>query len=98
MVENPSPTEWKAEASAVHVKEKAEDITAIREKQIDSRVGHNQTGGGGSQCSVDLEHTKSFPEMKKRNCTWESKGHTDTVYCLLLTFNVSEYFTCSTKI
>lgn len=61
MVENPAPTEQKAEASAVHVKEKASDINAIREMR-DSRDRHNPAGGIDGQHSVDLERTyKEFP-------------------------------------
>lgn len=61
MVENPAPTEQKAEASAVHVKEKASDINAIREMR-DSRDRHNPAGGIDDQHSVDLERTyKEFP-------------------------------------
>lgn len=57
MVENPSPTERKAEAAAVHEKEKAGHINAIRETRIDTRDGHSPAAGVDSRHSVDLERT-----------------------------------------
>lgn len=74
MVENPSPTEHKAEAAAAHVKEKASDINAIREMR-DSRDGHNPAGGVDSRHSVDLERTyKEFPRDAKGTASGSEQG------------------------
>lgn len=73
MVENPSPTEHRAEAATVHVKEKAGHINAIRETRIDSRDGY-------SRHSVDLENIQRNFLRCRRNVVWEGEACTVAAY------------------
>lgn len=89
VVENLSPTEEKAQASAtaaatVHVKEKAEDINAIREKQIDLRGGHSPTGGWTAMQCGFRENRQRVVQKCNRIASERLKG-ADTVYRSLRT-------------